>query len=159
MARGIRVWGKTHKYCNNDCMINLLKAFIYPYSIYCNHIYRSTYKTDLSELKVLQNKVVRIVTWSPPRSKCENMYRCSEIMNLNYINAYLVRKCIYKIYHKSMPSIFSDFFRYTRTRPAHPHSVLICLPSHSYPRTLHPGSLHLPSPSVLTQTSLAPLSS
>ena len=112
VARGIGVLGKARKYFNNDCMINLYNAFIYPYLMYCNQIWGSTYKTNLSKLQVLQNKAVRIVTGSPPRSNNENMYRCSGIMQLNYINTYLVGRFMYKVYHKTLPAIFDDFFRY-----------------------------------------------
>ena len=55
---------------------------------------------------------MRIVTGSPPRSNSENMYRCSGIMKLNYINTYLVGRFMYKIYHKTLPAIFDDFFSY-----------------------------------------------
>ena len=112
VARGIGVLGKVRKYFNNDCMINLYNAFKYPYLMYCNQIWGSTYKTNLSKLQVLQNKAVQIVTGSPPRSNNENMYRCSEIMKLNHINTYLVGRFMYKVYHKTLPAIFYDFFRY-----------------------------------------------
>ena len=112
VARGIGVLEKARKYFNNDCMINLYNAFIYPYLMYCNQIWGSTYKTNLSKLQVLQNKAVRIVTGSPPRSNNGNMYRCSGIMKLNYINTYLVWRFMYKVYHKILPAIVDDFFRY-----------------------------------------------
>ena len=108
VARGIGVLGKARKYFNNDCMVNLYNAFIYPYLMYYNQIWGSTYKTNLSKLQVLQNKAVRIVTGSPP-SNSENMYRCSGIMKLNYINTYLVGRFMYKVYHKTLPAIFDDF--------------------------------------------------
>ena len=133
VARGIGVLGKARKYFNNDCMINLYNAFIYPYLMYCNQIWGSTYKTNLSNLQALQNKAVRIVTGSPPRSNNENMYRCGEIMKLNHINTYLVGRFMYKVYHKTLPAIFDDFFRYNYH--IHDH----------YTRTV--SHLHVPSAS------------
>ena len=109
VARGIGVLGKARKYFNNDCMVNLYNAFIYPYLMYCNQIWGSIYKTNLSKLQVLQNKAVRIVTWSPPRNNSENLYRYSGIMKLNYINTYLVGRFMYKVYHKTFPAIFMTF--------------------------------------------------
>ena len=117
------VLGKARKYFNNDCMISLYNAFIYPYLIYGNQIWGSTYKTYLSKLQVLQNKAVRIVTGSPPRSNSENMYRCSGIMKLNYINTYLVGRFMYKIYHKNLPAIFDGFFRYNYHIHDHDHDT------------------------------------
>ena len=49
-------------------MTNLYYAFIYPYLIYCNYIQGITYKTTLSKLQILQNKAIRIITGSPPRT-------------------------------------------------------------------------------------------
>ena len=62
VARGIGVLGKARKYFNNDCMSKMYNAFIYPYLMYCNQIWGSTYKTKLPKLKVLQNQAFRIVT-------------------------------------------------------------------------------------------------
>ena len=86
IARGIGVLIKARKYFNNDCMINLYNAFIFPYLMYCNQIWGNTYKTNLSKLQVLQNKAVRIVRGSSQRSNIENKYRCNGIMNLDLIN-------------------------------------------------------------------------
>ena len=80
-------------------------------------------KTNPSKLPVLQNKAVRIVTGSSRRSNIENMYRCNGIMNLDFINTYLVGKFMNKVYHEDVPTIFDDFFmhnyhlhdHYTRT--------------------------------------------
>ena len=79
--------------------------------MYCNHIWGNTYKTNLSKLQALQNKAVRIVTGSSRRSNIENMYRCNGIMNLDFINTYLVGKSMYKVYHKGVLTIFYDFFQ------------------------------------------------
>ena len=77
--------------------------------MYCNQIWGSI---NLSKLQVLQNKAVRIVTGSPPRSNSENIYICSGIMKLTYINTYLMGRFMYRIYHKTLSAIFDDFFRY-----------------------------------------------
>ena len=106
IARVIGVLRKARKNSNNDCMINLYNAFIYPYLMYCNQIWGSI---NLSKLQVLQNKAVRIVTGSPPRSNSENIYRCSGIMKLNYINTYLMGRFMYRIYQKTLSAILMTF--------------------------------------------------
>ena len=125
----MEIWdlGKARKYINNDCMINLHNAFTYPYLMYCNQIWGSTYKTNLSKLQVLQNKSVRIIAGSLPRSNTENIYRCSGIMKLNYINTYLVERFMYKVYHKTLPAIFDDSFRYNHHKHDHDNKTAIHL--------------------------------
>ena len=78
--RGIGL-GKSRKYFNDDYMINLYNAFMYPYHMYCNQMGGSTYKTNLSTLQVLQNKAVRIVTGSPTRSNSEICIDVVELWN------------------------------------------------------------------------------
>ena len=80
-------------------MINFYIAFIFPYLMYCNHICGNTNKTNLSNLQVLQIKADQIVTGSSRWSNIENIYRCNEIMNLDFVNTYIVGKFMYKVYH------------------------------------------------------------
>ena len=57
IARGIGILIKARKVLSNECMTNLYYAFIYPYLIYCNHIWGNTYKSTLSKLQILQKKL------------------------------------------------------------------------------------------------------
>ena len=86
IAKGIGVLVKARKYFDNNCMMKLYNAFIYPCLMYCNHAWGSTYKTNLSKLQILQDKAVRIVTGYSRRCNTEDMYRYNKIMNLDCIN-------------------------------------------------------------------------
>ena len=112
IARGIGILIKSRKVLSNECMTNLYYAFIYPYLIYCNHIWGNTYKTTLSKLQILQNKVIRITTGSPPRTNNETLYRQNCMLNLNKINTYLVGEFMYNVYHGIVPDIFEGMFLY-----------------------------------------------
>ena len=46
IARGIGIIIKARKYFSSECMISLYHSFIYPYLIYCNHIWGNTYKSS-----------------------------------------------------------------------------------------------------------------
>ena len=81
IARGIRILIKARGYFNNDCMKCLYYSFIYPYLMYCNHIWGNTYKTSLSKLQVLQNKAVRVITGSNPRTNTELINNKSGLLN------------------------------------------------------------------------------
>ena len=133
IARGIGILVKARKVFSNECMINLYYAFIYPYLIYCNHIWGNTYKTTLSKLQILQNKAVRIITGSPPRTNNETLYKHNCMLNLNKINTYFVGKLMYDVYHCIVPDIFKDKFVYNNM--IHDHDTRIS------------GHLHLPTTS------------
>ena len=54
VARGIGVIIKARKWLNQDSLISLYYSFIYPYLIYCNHVWGPTSKTNIEPLPVLQ---------------------------------------------------------------------------------------------------------
>ena len=97
----------------------------YPSSlcIYCNHIWGNTYTTTLSKLQILQNKAIRIITGSPPRTNNETLYKHDCMLNLNKINTYRVGKFIYDVYHCIVPDIFKDMFVYNNM--IHDHGTRI----------------------------------
>ena len=132
IARGIGILIKARKVLSNGCMTNLYYAFIYPYLIYCNHIWGNTYKTTLSKLQILQNKAIRITTGSPPRTNNETLYRQNCILNLNKINTYLVGKFMYNVYHGIVPDIFEGMF--VSNNMIHYHDTRIS--GHLHPPTI-----------------------
>jgi len=81
-------------------------------------VWRSTYKTNLSKLTVLQNKALRAVggaTWQQSSSpiyykfgilKINDMY----IYKINDMYIYELAKLIYKLETKSLPTPISNHF-------------------------------------------------
>ena len=112
IARGIGILIKARKYFTHECLITLYYSFVFPYLIYCNNIWGSTYKSNLSILQVLQNKAVRIITGSNPRRNTDAMFKESELLNLKDINVHLVGKFMYNVYHEKVPDVFEGFFVY-----------------------------------------------
>ena len=64
----------------------LYYSFVYPYFTYCNHIWGSTYKSNLRRLIVLQNKVLRIILHVKPRNSAEPFYKELNIMKFENIH-------------------------------------------------------------------------
>ena len=54
VARGIGIIPRARKWLNRDSLISLYYSFIYPYFIYCNHVWGTTSKTNIETLTVLQ---------------------------------------------------------------------------------------------------------
>ena len=98
ISRGIGILIKARKYINHGCMITMYYSFIFPYLIYRNSIWGSTYKSKLSKLQVLQKKAVHIITGSNPRTNTDAMFNESKLLNLKDINVYLVGKFMYNVY-------------------------------------------------------------
>ena len=62
IARGIGVITKVRKYLNKDSLLILYYSFIYPYLIYCNHVWGAAAKTHTRTLCTLQKRAVRIIS-------------------------------------------------------------------------------------------------
>ena len=112
ISRGIGIILKSRKYLNKESLLTLYHCFIYPFLIYCNHVWGNTYKTNLSKLQILQNQVLRIITGSKPRCHVDPLYKYLGILNLSEINMYLTGMFMYKIYNQDVPHVFDDFFMY-----------------------------------------------
>ena len=44
-----------------DTLLQLYYIFVYPYNVYCNIIWGSAAKTNLSKIFILQKKIIRIM--------------------------------------------------------------------------------------------------
>ena len=110
ISRGIGLMIKARNFLNKSTLTNLYYSFIYPYFIYCNHIWGSAYATHLKKLIVLQKKVVRIICRKNPRSHTDPLFREMGILKLTDINKYLLGKFLFRWYHEEIPSIFRDMF-------------------------------------------------
>ena len=97
-----------------DGLVNLCYSFIYPYLTYCNHIWGSTYKTNLQKLVILQNKVVRKISHLKSRISAEPFYDQLRIMQLLDINKYLIGRFMYKYHTGNVKTIFVYFFQQNR---------------------------------------------
>ena len=112
ISRGIGIILKCRKYLNEDSLMTLYYCFIYPFLIYCNHIWGNTYKTNLSNLQILQNQVLRIITGSKPRCHVDPLYKKLGFLNISEMNTYITGMFMYKIYNQDVPCVFDGFFTY-----------------------------------------------
>ena len=60
VSRGVAMIIKARNYLSRDGLMCFYYLFVYPCN-YCNHIWGSTYKSNLRRLIVFQNKVLRII--------------------------------------------------------------------------------------------------
>ena len=92
--------------------MNLFYCFTYHFLIYCNHIWGNTYKTNLSNLQILQNRVLRIITGSKPRRDVDTLYKKLGILDISEMNTYVTGMFMYKIYNQDVPRVFDCFVTY-----------------------------------------------
>ena len=67
VSRDIEMILKTWKLFYQDALLTLYYSFIFPYFVYCNHVWGSTYESSVEKLNRLQKKIVRSVCRKGPR--------------------------------------------------------------------------------------------
>jgi hypothetical protein len=127
VSRGIGIIIKARQYLPKDCLKTLYYSFIYPYLIYCNHIWGSTYQSSLSKLTTLQKKAVRIISHSTRRSPSEPLFLKLSLLNLKKINFFLIGMFMFRTYKKAVPDVFDGFFKHNREFHTHDTRTMNCL--------------------------------
>ena len=110
ISRGIGMMIKAREYLNKDGLLALYNAFIFPYITYCNHIWGATYKSNLTRLVKLQNKIVRIICHVKPRESCKPCYKSLGILPFDMINHHLIGCFMYRFCIGKVTFLFDSFF-------------------------------------------------
>ena len=66
-------------------------------------------KTALKKLQVMQDKILRYITFSP-LSNIDHVYQSLKIMDINQILHLETLKIMYKVYNRSLPTSFDEYF-------------------------------------------------
>ena len=67
LQRELVLLKKFEKCLNSDTLISLYFSFVYPYMIYCNHVWGNTCKSNMHSLVLLQMKIIRIICGVKPK--------------------------------------------------------------------------------------------
>ena len=75
-------------------MRGLYYAFIYPYLSYVNIVWGSKYTTRLAPIRRLQNKIIRIITFSKLKEHTGPLFKQLSILPLHDINNDAILLCL-----------------------------------------------------------------
>ena len=64
----------------------------------------------LKTMKTIQNKIIRLITFSSYRSNAEKLHAQFKILNLNDIYKFQIAKLMHKFKHDCLPSVFNYLF-------------------------------------------------
>ena len=127
IARGIGIMLKSRHYLYRNTLTTLYYSFVYPYYVYCNHIWGNSTSANLKRLYTLQKKAIRIIyhvkpkrhTETKPKKKLssEQIFKKLKLLNVWQMNKYLIGQFMYKCYHGKLPFVFENVF--TRNRSVH----------------------------------------
>ena len=103
LAKGTGVILKARKYLMKETLISLYYSFVYPYLIYCNHVWGGgggglACKTYMNTLFLLQKRIIRIIAGVNRRSHTDPIFKGLKLLKCNDINSYLIGRLMHRIY-------------------------------------------------------------
>ena len=104
----------TKKNLQKSSWISLHYSFGFPYFIYYDHVWGSTYQKNLNNVVLVKKKYIRIITCSPFTTHTESLMMANRLMSLSNINMHMTCIFVYQRLNGCVPDIFNDF--YTRNR-------------------------------------------
>ena len=114
LSKCIGILSKARRKLQKSSLISLYYSFAFPYFIYCNHVWGSTYQTNLNNVVLVQKKLIRIITCSPFRAHTEPLMLANRLMSLSNINMYMTCIFVYQCLNGCIPDIFNDFYTCNR---------------------------------------------
>ena len=109
-SKAIGILKKMRPFINISTMVSLYYSFIYPYLMYCVHVWGQTYASNLDCLNKLQKRIVILIAGVPPREHTAPLFMKYGILQMSQIADYNIGIFMYKIYYKEVPAIFDSYF-------------------------------------------------
>ena len=82
VSRGFKLISKAKKLLNADALLTLYYSLLYPYLCYCNHVWGSTYVSNLQKLIVLQKKKIQMIFGSGFRDHTDPLLKIPVIIQI-----------------------------------------------------------------------------
>ena len=106
ISKSIGIISKSRFYISNKSLFMLYYALVYPYLYYGNIIWGSTYRTNLYRLKILQKRIVRIITKSNFDAHTLPLFSQHNLLRLEDIHSLQLGLFMYSIENKIYPNTF-----------------------------------------------------
>ena len=110
LSKTVGIFSKLRYYLNVDILIMLYYSLIYPFLTHGIQVWGLTYPTYLKPVTTLQKRVVRIMTFSDPRSHSEPLLKSLRLLKFSDISHLEILTFVYQWYHKLSPSCFVNYF-------------------------------------------------
>ena len=113
ISKSLGIMYKIRKYVNTKSLIDLYFTLVYPYLLYCNIVWGTAYKTHLTTLTVLQNKIIRCMGYKQAsHTNTNSLYSEMRMMKFQAINEYLTCIFMYNWYNATLPELFNCYFKF-----------------------------------------------
>ena len=95
VSSAIGMIAKARKFLTYESLKSLYYSFVYPFLIYCNHVWGNECSTSLKNLVLLQKKTIRIIYGVNSRTSCDPLFEESAFLRFANINKYMIARFMY----------------------------------------------------------------
>ena len=110
LSKTVGIFSKLRYYINVDILIMRYYSLIYPSLTYGIQVWGLAYPTYLKPVTTLQKRVIRITTFSDPRSHSEPLLKSLRLLKFFDIIHLEILSLVYQWYHRLSPSCFVNYF-------------------------------------------------
>ena len=104
---------------NKSTLKTLYFSLVYPYLFYGAIIWGNTYNSRLERLRILQKKIIRIITNSPYLAHTNPLYSSESILKLDDIIKLEIATFMYLVENNQAPSTFENVFKHNNEIHSH----------------------------------------
>ena len=119
VSKNIGILCKLRHYVDIDTLRSVYFSLIFPYLQYGALTWGVTYQSRINRIHVLNNKALRIMTFSNSRSHAPPIYRPLRILQFKDIVFTQIALLMYDYYQSSLPPAFHSYFQAISTMHSH----------------------------------------
>ena len=111
------IFYKIRQYLNAKVLKVLYFAFVYPHLLYGIEIYGNTYKSHITKLEILNNKILRILQNKSIRTPVIELYKSYDTLSLSQLHDYQILLFVHKLLHHAdkLPPVFNSYIAQNRS--------------------------------------------
>ena len=107
IAKGLGI----KKYFTTIALVNLYNAFIFPYLIYCVEVWGNALSIHLTPLLKLQNKILRIITFTHHRIDKDKLFYNTGILPFNVLVKHRIGLLMHKLSNGNVPKPLHNVYQ------------------------------------------------
>ena len=110
LSRTVGLFYKIRHYAPQDTLLLLYHAIFAPFLAFGVPVWGLTYPSLLNPISVLQNKILRVITFSDKNAPSIPIFHSLKVLRFNDIITMHIVSFVYECVHNLSPAYFSNFF-------------------------------------------------
>ena len=111
ISKSIGILSKIRHFVSIDILIQLYYCFVYSLITYGILVWGNTYETSLKSLTTLQNKAIRIITFSKRDEHSNPLYAKLKLLKIKDLVHFHNGLFMFHYYHNQLPNAYVNFFQ------------------------------------------------